>query len=76
MEVSTNCYNKMTKNQLMVLCKERYIRGYYARGITKEKIIKLLTDYDNMGDSLTGDYHKMSYDKLLALCRKRKIKNR
>jgi very-short-patch-repair endonuclease len=59
----------------MTLCKERYIRGYHARGITKEKIIKLLTDYDNTSSSLTGDYHKMSYDELLAVCRKRKIKN-
>lgn len=67
-------YDEKTKIQLVSYCKERGIRGYAANGTTKEKIIKLLKEYDSRATSKTVQYDKMKYDDLLALCRERKLR--
>ncbi len=67
-------YDEKTKIQLVSYCKERGIRGYAANGTTKEKIIKLLKEYDLRATSKTVQYDKMKYNDLLALCRVRNIK--
>ncbi len=75
MEDTTNNYIKMTKNELVILCKEKGIRGYAANGITKDKIILLIKEFDLMKKTIKDDYDNMKYDALLALCKERKIKN-
>jgi very-short-patch-repair endonuclease len=67
-------YDEKTKIQLVSYCKERGIRGYAANGTTKEKIIKLLKEYDLRATSKTIQYDKMKYHDLLALCRERKLR--
>jgi hypothetical protein len=75
MEDTSNNYIKMTKNELVILCKEKGIRGYAANGITKDKIILLIKEYDLMKKPIKDDYNNMKYDTLLALCRERKIRS-
>ncbi len=65
-------YSDKTKVELVALCKERNIKGYAANGITKEKIIELIKEYDLIG--ITQGYEGMKYDDLLALCRERNLK--
>jgi very-short-patch-repair endonuclease len=74
MEDTANNYIKMTKNNLVILCKERGIRGYAANGMNKDKIILLIKEHDSMEKTIKDDYSNMNYDTLLALCRERKIK--
>lgn len=67
-------YNEKSRIELISLCKERKIKGYAANLITKEKIIQLLKDFDQMKTPINMGYNNMKYDDLLALCKKRKIR--
>ncbi len=74
MENNINNYEKMTKIQLISLCKERGIRGYASVGSSKKTIIELLNQNDLIDTSINEDYSNMKYEALLALCRERRIK--
>lgn len=63
-------YNEKSRIELISLCKERKIKGYAANLITKEKIIQLLKDFDQMKTPINMGYNNMKYDDLLALCKK------
>jgi very-short-patch-repair endonuclease len=74
MDGINNNYEKMTKIELVNLCKKRCIRGYASFGMNKEKIIELIKQNDIIDIPITEDYENMKYDTLLSLCKERKIK--
>jgi hypothetical protein len=57
-------YNTKTKVELVALCKEKGVNGYAQIGITKEKIIQLLTgqiEYKDPREKETGLKRKKNH---------------
>jgi very-short-patch-repair endonuclease len=67
-------YTTKTKVELIALCKEKGIKGYATNGITKDKIIEIIKEFEITGSTITEGYNGMKYNDILALCRKRNIK--
>ena len=69
-------YNTKTKIELVAICKEKGVKGYAQNGITKEKIIQLLTGQIEYNDPREkenwSENKKDSFEKALA---KRRSKN-
>ncbi len=69
-------YNSKTKVELVTICKEKGIRGYAQIGITKEKIIQLLTGEIEYNDPRKkgnwSEAKKISFESAL---KKRQLKN-
>jgi very-short-patch-repair endonuclease len=68
-------YSLKTRIELVKICKERGVRGYAKKGVSKAKIIELLKEFEMTATCETvEEYDKMKYDELIVLCKERKLK--